>query len=76
MDEAADYIGGFRGERRADSCRQFLQEHDARLLTVGRGFRVRSGEIDQLIETGKGSLQVGAEQAVSQLNLKKRSEGR
>lgn len=67
MDEAADYIGGFRGERRADSCRQFLQDHDARLLQVGRSFRVRQSEVDRVLDTGKGSLAVQAEQAAAQL---------
>lgn len=67
MEDAADYIGGFRGERRADSCRQFLQDHDARLLQVGRSFRVRQSEVDRVLDTGKGSLAVQAEQAAAQL---------
>jgi len=75
MDEAAAYLGGFRGQRRADTCRQCLQSHGVRLLRVGRQFRVRQHELDRLLETGKGTLDVLAEQAAARLHPRAAAEG-
>lgn len=72
MDEAAEYIGGFAGQRRADSCRNYLQQNGAKLLRVGRGYRVRVRTIDELLDTGMGDLDREAERRVGDLERVKR----
>lgn len=62
MEEAAEYVGGFTGERRADSVRKLLQSHHVQLLRVGRDYRVRQSALDHFLETGEGQLDAIAAQ--------------
>lgn len=71
MAEAAVYLR-YLGPRASEKALHYLQRSHVKLLRRGRIYLVRQSEIDQLLETGKGSLDVLAERAVSLLNSKKR----
>lgn len=66
MDEAGAYLR-FVNPRRGEKALKFLRSHGVSLQRRGRTYLVRQDAIDLLLDTGKGSLDVLAEQH-AQLN--------